>query len=50
MNFFSYWNADKMVLRMHHAGEVDARSAPEYHAHRRASSPRAPACRCRRSI
>ncbi len=31
MNLFSYWNADKMVLRMHHAVEVDARSAPEYH-------------------
>lgn len=31
MNMFSYWNADKMVLRMHHAVEVDARSAPEYY-------------------
>ncbi|WP_319775763.1 zinc metalloprotease HtpX [Breoghania sp.] len=31
MNFFSYWNADKMVLRMHHAQEVDERSAPEYY-------------------
>ncbi len=31
MNLFSYWNADKMVLRMHHAVEVDARSAPEYY-------------------
>lgn len=31
MNMFSYWNADKMVLRMHHAIEVDARSAPEYY-------------------
>jgi heat shock protein HtpX len=30
MNLFSYWNADKMVLRMHHAQEVDERSAPEY--------------------
>lgn len=29
MNFFSYWNSDKMVLRMHHAQEVDARTAPE---------------------
>ena len=29
MNAFSYWNADKMVLRMHGAREVDARSAPE---------------------
>ncbi len=29
MNVFSYWNSDKMVLRMHHAQEVDARNAPE---------------------
>lgn len=29
MNLFSYWNADKMVLMMHHATEVDERSAPE---------------------
>ncbi|QDY99934.1 zinc metalloprotease HtpX [Nitratireductor mangrovi] len=29
MNLFSYWNADKMVLRMHHAVEIDERSAPE---------------------
>ena len=34
MNFFSYWNADKMVLSMHHAVEVDERSAPEYLRHR----------------
>ena len=31
MNFFSYWNADKMVLSMHHAVEVDERNAPEYY-------------------
>lgn len=31
MNVFSYWNADKMVLRMHHAREVDERSAPDYY-------------------
>jgi heat shock protein HtpX len=31
MNLFSYWNADKMVLAMHHAREVDARTAPEYY-------------------
>jgi len=31
MNLFSYWNGDKMVLRMHHAREVDARTAPEYY-------------------
>ncbi|WP_106754531.1 zinc metalloprotease HtpX [Pannonibacter carbonis] len=29
MNLFSYWNSDKMVLSMHHAQEVDERSAPE---------------------
>lgn len=28
MNVFSYWNSDKMVLRMHGAREVDERSAP----------------------
>jgi heat shock protein HtpX len=32
MNLFSYWNADKLVLRMHRAQEVDARAAPELHA------------------
>jgi heat shock protein HtpX len=31
MNLFAIWNADKMVLRMHNAREVDARSAPEFH-------------------
>ncbi|MGJ8569088.1 MAG: zinc metalloprotease HtpX [Hoeflea sp.] len=31
MNLFSYWNSDKMVLRMHHAVEVDAQTAPEYY-------------------
>jgi heat shock protein HtpX len=31
MNLFSYWNADKMVLRMHHAVEVDERAAPEFY-------------------
>ena len=29
MNLFSYWNADKMVLKMHRARQVDERSAPE---------------------
>jgi heat shock protein HtpX len=28
-NAFAYWNADKLVLRMHGAREVDSRSAPE---------------------
>ncbi|MCB1474105.1 MAG: zinc metalloprotease HtpX [Rhodobiaceae bacterium] len=31
MNAFSYWNSDKMVLRMYGAREVDARTAPELH-------------------
>ena len=29
MNFYSYWNSDQAVLRMHGARAVDARSAPE---------------------
>jgi len=29
MNLVSYWNADKLVLTMHGAHEVDARTAPE---------------------
>lgn len=32
MNFFSYWFSDKLVLRMYNAQEVDASSAPEFHA------------------
>ncbi len=31
MNVFSYWNSDKMVLKMHNAHEVDERDAPEYY-------------------
>ena len=31
MNLFTFWNADKIVLSMHNAQEVDARSAPEYY-------------------
>jgi heat shock protein HtpX len=31
MNLFSYWNSDKMVLRMHNAVEVDAKTAPEFY-------------------
>ncbi len=27
-NLFAYWNSDRMVLSMHGAQEVDARSAP----------------------
>jgi heat shock protein HtpX len=29
MNLFSYWNADKLVLSMYGAQEVDARTAPD---------------------
>jgi heat shock protein HtpX len=32
MNVFSYWNSDKLVLSMHGAQEVDARSAPDLYA------------------
>ncbi len=32
MNVFSYWNSDRVVLRMHDAREVDATSAPDFHA------------------
>ncbi|MEM8589603.1 MAG: zinc metalloprotease HtpX [Pseudomonadota bacterium] len=31
MNAYTYWNADKMVLRMYNAREVNERSAPEFH-------------------
>lgn len=31
MNIFTYWNADKIVLRMHNARQVDADSAPEFY-------------------
>jgi heat shock protein HtpX len=31
MNLFTYWNADKMILRMYNAREVDRRSAPEFY-------------------
>jgi heat shock protein HtpX len=32
MNFFAYWNSDKLLLRMHRAQEVDAGSAPDLYA------------------
>ena len=32
MNLFTFWNADRIVLSMHDAREVDAASAPEFHA------------------
>ncbi|PKP70231.1 MAG: protease HtpX [Alphaproteobacteria bacterium HGW-Alphaproteobacteria-5] len=31
MNLFTYWNADKIVLRMHNAREVDMASAPDFY-------------------
>ena len=31
MNLFSYWNADRLVLSMARAREVDERSAPEFY-------------------
>ena len=31
MNVFTYWNADKLVLSMHGAREVDRQSAPEFY-------------------
>src|SRR6266478_7002575 len=30
MNFVTYWNADRLVLSMHGAQEVDERTAPEF--------------------
>jgi len=30
MNLFTFWNADKIVLRMHNAREVDERNCPEF--------------------
>ena len=43
MNFFTYWNADKLVLSMHRAREVDARTRAGVLCHR----PRP--CRARRA-
>jgi heat shock protein HtpX len=40
-NLFSWWNSDKMVLRMHRAVETDAASAPEYYQIVQALSQRA---------
>jgi heat shock protein HtpX len=31
MNILTYWNADKIVLRMHGARQVDRQSAPEFY-------------------
>lgn len=32
MNLFTYWNADRIVLSMHGAREVDAQTAPDFYA------------------
>jgi heat shock protein HtpX len=31
MNLLTFWNADRIVLAMHHAREVDATTAPEFY-------------------
>ncbi|MEP5117941.1 MAG: M48 family metalloprotease, partial [Marinomonas sp.] len=31
MNLFTYWNADKIVLKMHNAVEADSTSHPEFY-------------------
>jgi heat shock protein HtpX len=31
MNLFAYWNADKMVLRMHGARQIDRQDSPEFY-------------------
>ena len=31
MNLFTYWNADKMVLRMHGARQIERNSAPDFY-------------------
>lgn len=31
MNLFAYWNADKLVLRMYGARQIDRAGAPEFH-------------------
>ncbi|EWY42417.1 heat shock protein HtpX [Skermanella stibiiresistens SB22] len=40
-NLFAYWNADKMVLRMYGAREVDGTTAPQFHGLVRQLSQRA---------
>jgi heat shock protein HtpX len=45
-NLFSYWNADKLVLSMHGAQEVDENSAPELVSIVR-NLAHTPVCRCR---
>ena len=31
MNFFAYWNSDKMVLRLYNAQEADESTAPQFY-------------------
>jgi len=31
MNLFTFWNADKIVLKMHNAVEIDAQSHPDFY-------------------
>ena len=41
-NLFSYWNADKMVLSMNGALEVDEKNAPEFYGSSRTGPARRP--------
>jgi heat shock protein HtpX len=41
MNFFAYWFSDRMVLKLYNAREVDAASAPQFHAMVKALADRA---------
>ena len=41
-NLFSYWNSDRLVLSMHNAQEVDARSAPDSYLSTLAATTAAP--------
>lgn len=41
MNVFSWWNSDKLVLRMHNAVEADEQNAPEFFSIIRALAERA---------
>jgi heat shock protein HtpX len=49
MNLFTYWNADKIVLKMHNAREVDAQSEPNFTGWLPILRG-VPICRCRASI
>ena len=46
MNFVAYWNADRLVLSMHGAQEVDARTRAGALPAWSANLPPAPDCRC----